>query len=311
VLWNSAAGWEAGEQQAQAVREILHEIDPQLGFSNIDKGQDIARQCKECLQKGTQVLIAAGGDGTINAVASAIVNTPVALGVIPAGTLNHFARDLHIAIDPLEAARQLRTAREVCVDVGSVNGRIFINNSVLGFYPVYRAAKDAYEPRGLGSNRLGRFFAALGGTLRVFWRLPHVTLHFVIDGQTHKMQTAFVLVANNEHELEEWRIGRRHSMQEGYLWIYVMGRCSRWALLRFFISFVFGKFSRQDAFEVFKTRELCIEARRQKISVGVDAEIVKLNTPLEYRSIPLGLRVIAPADYKSGAALEEETSCEK
>src|SRR3954451_19782261 len=138
VLWNVRSGWDEGEREAEAVRHVLAEVDPSLKFQKLDKGHDIVQQCKECLDSGSQVLVAAGGDGTINAVASALVNKPAALGVIPAGTLNHFARDLAIEIDPEKAARQLAEGHEITVDVGSVNGCIFINNSVLGIYPVYR-----------------------------------------------------------------------------------------------------------------------------------------------------------------------------
>jgi YegS/Rv2252/BmrU family lipid kinase len=297
VLWNVRSGWDEGEREAEAVRHVLAEVDPDLKFQKLDKGQDIAKQCKQCLDSGAQVLVAAGGDGTINAVASALVNKPAALGVIPAGTLNHFARDLAIEIDPEKAARQLREGHEITVDVGWVNGRIFINNSVLGIYPVYRAARESYEARGLGKTAVGRFFAVLGGILRVLWRVPHMAIRLEVNGQTRVMRTPFVLVANNEHELEQWRIGRRASLTEGRLWVYVMRKSSRWSLLRFFFSFILGRFSKEDAFEVFRVRELRIETKRKRIGVGVDGEIVHMQSPLKYRSLPQALRVIAPLNY--------------
>ena len=307
VLWNARAGWDEGEQEAEAVRQVLTEVDPDLKFQKLDKGHDIAQQCEKCLDSGSQVLVAAGGDGTINAVASALVHKPAALGVIPAGTLNHFARDLSIEIDPEKAARQLAEGREIAVDVGCVNDRIFINNSVLGIYPVYRAARESYEARGLGKTGVGRFLAVLGGILRVFWRVPHMAVRLVINGETRVMRTPFVLVANNEHELEEWRIGRRTSLSEGRLWVYVMRKSSRWSLLRFFFSFIFGRFSKKDAFEEFRVRELRIETKRKRIGVGVDGEIVHMQSPLEYRSLPKALRVIAPSNYSSDAEVQAES----
>ena len=299
VLWNVRSGWDEGEREAEAVRHVLAGMDPDLKFQKLDKGHDIGQQCKQCLDSGAQVLVAAGGDGTVNAVASALVNKPAALGVIPAGTLNHFARDLAIEIDPEAAARQLTQGHEITVDVGWVNGRIFINNSVLGIYPVYRAARESYEARGLGKTGVGRFLAVLGGILRVLWRVPHLAVRLEVNGQTHVMRTPFVLIANNEHELEEWHIGRRASLREGSLWVYVMQKSSRWALLRFFFSFIFGRFSKKDAFEEFRVREVRIETKRKRIGVGVDGEIVQMQSPLEYRSLPKALRVIAPSTYLS------------
>jgi diacylglycerol kinase family enzyme len=307
VLWNVRSGWDEGEREAEAVCHVLAEVDPNLKFQKLDKGHDIVQQCKDCLDSGSQVLVAAGGDGTINAVASVLINKPAALGVIPAGTLNHFARDLAIEIDPEKAARQFADGHEVMVDVGWVNGRIFVNNSVLGIYPVYRAAREAYEARGLGKTSIGRFLAVLGGILRVFWRVPHMAVRLVVNGQTRVMRTPFVLIANNEHELEEWRIGRRTSLSKGHLWVYVMRKSSRWSLLRFFVSFILGRFSKKDAFEEFRVRELRIETRRKRIGVGVDGEIVQMQSPLEYRSLPKSLRVIAPSNYLSDRETQAES----
>ncbi len=297
VLWNIRSGWDEGEREAEAVRNVLAEVDPDLKFRKLGKEHDIVQQCQQCLDSGSQVLVAAGGDGTVNAVASALVNKPAALGIIPAGTLNHFARDLAVEIDPEKAARQLTEGHEVAVDVGWVNGRIFVNNSVLGIYPVYRAARESYEARGLGKTSIGRFFAVLGGILRVFWRVPHIGVRLIANGQTRVVRTPFVLIANNEHELEEWRIGRRTSLSKGHLWVYIMRKSSRWSLLRFFFSFIFGRFSKKDAFEEFRVRELRIETKRKRIGVGIDGEIVQMQSPLEYRSLPKALRVIAPSNY--------------
>ena len=309
VLWNTGAGWDEGEKEAAIVKGVLSEVDPQLRFELIRKGDDFGKKCRDSVQRGTEILVAAGGDGTINAVAASAVDLGKTLGVIPAGTLNHFARDLEIALDSRSAAEQFRDGREIKVDVGWVNGRIFINNSVLGLYPVYRTARKALESHGLGSTRLGRFFAVRGGILQVFWRLPHITLRLVTSSDTtRRIRTPFVLIANNEHELEDWRIGHRTALNGGHLWIYVMRKCSRWAVLRYFTSFLFKRFSKDDAFEVFKVKELRIESRHKKIRVGVDGEVVRMATPLEYRLRPSALRVIAPASYLPGAATEEKDS---
>jgi diacylglycerol kinase family enzyme len=192
------------------------------------------------------------------------------------------------------------------VDVGWVNGHIFVNNSVLGIYPAYRATREAYEARGLGKTRAGKFLAVLGGILRVLWRVPHMAVRLEVNGQTRVMRTPFVLVANNEHELEEWRIGRRTSLKTGHLWVYVMRKSGRWSLLRFFINFIFGRFSKRDAFEEFRVRELSIETKRKRIRVGVDGEIVQMQSPLKYRSLPKSLRVIAPSNYLSDGEVAAE-----
>ncbi len=296
-MWNAKSGWAAADKQAAEVREVLTAIDPEPQFYRVDEGRKITDLARERIEAGSGIIIAAGGDGTMNAVASALLHQTSAMGVIPAGTLNHFARDLGIGLDPVEAARQFIDGREVVVDVGEVNGRIFINNSVLGVYPVYRVVRRALESRSLGSAALGRFFAVLGGILRVFWRLPHLRLRLETETAVRDVGSPFILIANNEHELEKGRIGKRGAMDQGHLWVYVMRRCSRWAILRYFFRYVAGRFTRREMFEEFKVKKVRIETGSGKrLGVGVDGEIVPMHSPLEYRSLPGALRVIVPND---------------
>jgi diacylglycerol kinase family enzyme len=296
ILWNSSSGWSDDEQQARQVQEILSKGGSTLLFERVRKGQDITAKTRRHIRGEPKVLVGAGGDGTINAVASAVVNTPNALGVIPSGTLNHFARDLAIPLTSEGAAETLVSGSEIQVDVGTVNDRLFLNNSVIGLYPVYRAAREAYERRGLGANRVTRFLAVLRGLIRVLWHLPRLQLDLTLeDGRRFKIRTAFVLIANNEHEVEQWNIGHRESLDQGHLWIYILKRSTRWSLAVFFVRFLLKRFSRHEAFEIFKARSLRVDTRTRHLKVGVDGEIVRLETPLEYRSLPRALRVIAPS----------------
>ena len=298
VLWNSAAGWSDSDEESQKVRDILSADGAEVTVRRMNKGEDIIGLTKQLVREGSTVLVAAGGDGTVNAVASGLVNTSAALGVIPAGTLNHFARDLSVPLDLEGAALTVREGREIVVDVGCVNDRIFINNSVLGLFPVYRSARQALERHGLSKSRVGQFLSFSLALLRVIWRFPHVTLQFTTQaGEKRTVKTPFVLVGNNEHELEKWNIGHRETLSEGRLWIYVMRRCSRWAAVKYLVQFLFKRFSLRNAFDVFRAREIRVAGKSKTIRVGVDGEVVRMNTPLIYRSLPGSLRVIAPADY--------------
>ena len=298
VIWNSASGWKDSAEQAKRVQTILSHAGAEVSVHRLTKGEDITETSRRFIKEGAEVLVAAGGDGTVNAVAAALVNSHAALAVIPAGTLNHFARDLTVPLDLDGAAECASSGHEIETDVGCVNDRIFINNSVLGMYPIYRAAREAYERRGLTGNRFLTFLAVARALARVLWNLPHLTLQLTIEsGNTIRVQTPFVLLANNEHEVENWNIGHRKAINQGHLWVYVMKRCSRWAMLRYLASFLMKRFSRKDAFDVYRVRELTVDSKGDHLRVGVDGEIIKMQTPLVYRSIPLSLRVIAPATY--------------
>ncbi len=120
LLWNDASGWDAKGEQRKSVESTLTTSHLDLTVKRVEHGRNLRALSKSIVEAGTDVLVAAGGDGTINAAASALIHQPTTLGVIPAGTLNHFARDLHIPIDPAEAARVLLTSGIIQVDAGEV-----------------------------------------------------------------------------------------------------------------------------------------------------------------------------------------------
>ncbi|HEX4167817.1 MAG TPA: diacylglycerol kinase family protein [Bryobacteraceae bacterium] len=260
---------------------------------------DIQKESNAVVASGAHVLIAAGGDGTINAAASALLHEPTALGVIPAGTLNHFARDLEISLEPEEAAQVLVDGRIVHVDAAAVNGRVFINNSVLGLFPNYRVAREAWERHGFGSTRVGRFVAAVAAVLKIFWRLPHLTVSFDLEERRRTFRTPFVLVGNNEHRMEGLALGKRIRLDAGALWVYVLRPCSRWRLLRMIFGLITGRAPREDVFEVFRASHVTIDSQRRRIGVGIDGEMVRMHTPLHYECLPGALRVVVPASYPS------------
>jgi diacylglycerol kinase family enzyme len=299
VLWNASSGWDEKTEAAETVRQILSEEGRTVEMRRVEQGLDLCGESGQIAGSGTDVLVAAGGDGTLNAAASALIHQPTALGVLPAGTLNHFARDLDIPLELSEAAHLLVSGRVARVDAASVNGRVFINNSVLGLFPNYRAIKESWERRGFGRGRVRRWIAMLAGMLGVFWRLPSVFVRLEVGGQTRQFRTPFVLVANNEHQMEGFALGRRSSLNEGRLWVYIMRPRGRWKLLRMIAGLLLGRTPRRSLFEIYKASELTIESKRRRIGVGVDGEIVKMTSPLEFRSLPGALRVIVPPSYQA------------
>src|SRR5207248_7266555 len=114
----------------------------------IEKGSDPKDVARGALARGAKTLVAVGGDGTIGAVASVLLDSEAILGVLPTGTLNHFARDLQIPLDIEDAARVLANGVVAKIDVGEVNGRAFVNNSSLGIYPQMVAWRAEYRRKG-------------------------------------------------------------------------------------------------------------------------------------------------------------------
>ena len=235
------------------------------------------------------MIVAGGGDGTLSAVASGVAGTETVFGVLPVGTLNHFARDLGLPLDMEQSAHIICRGNTDYVDVAEVNGKTFLNNSILGLYPIFRFLRAEEERRGLPAK-----LALVLGTLRVIWRYPFLKLRFLVRGQEIARKTPYVLVANNRHAMEGWNLGKRESLHEGKLWIYVMKPQSRWSLLRMLLRLVLGKFRAADHFDIFSAEELWVEARSGRMGVALDGEVHVMQTPLHYRVLPRSLRVFVP-----------------
>jgi YegS/Rv2252/BmrU family lipid kinase len=290
IFVNSSSGWEAREDAPQRLRELFTSRGWDTEVHSVSKGTNITELAQCAIDEGCGVVVAGGGDGTLNAVASALAGTDTSFGVLPVGTLNHFARDLNIPLDLDAAADVVLTGRPTRVDVGDVNGRVFLNNAIIGLYPEYRFIKDRQERRGRH-----RWLAFLSAAAAIFRRYPFLAVRMTVDGCTQLRRTPYILVANNQHAMQGYQLGTRHSLSEGKLWIYVMKRQSRWGLIRMVLNLMLGRFSAEQDFEIFEAAEAWVETRRKRrLGVSLDGEIALMDTPLHFRSLPGSLNVIVP-----------------
>src|SRR3712207_2666906 len=136
VILNRAAGTSAKTEAIDArVREAFAAAGAEAQIEHPSERQDLSAVIERAARGDGEVVVAGGGDGTVSAVASALAGSGKTLGVLPLGTLNHFAKDLAIPLDLGAAVETIVRGRVAEVDVGEVNGRVFINNSSLGLYP--------------------------------------------------------------------------------------------------------------------------------------------------------------------------------
>jgi diacylglycerol kinase family enzyme len=245
---------------------------------------------RAALADGAELVVAGGGDGTINAVASVLVGSGVAFGVLPLGTLNHFAKDLGIPLELDAAVRNLASGRRRQVDVGEVNDRIFLNNSSLGLYP------DMVRDREKQQRRLGRgkWLAALWASLAALRRYPFLSLRVSVDGARLARRTPFVFIGNNEYTMQGLAIGARARLDGATLSVYVAQRPGRFGLLRFAWRALCGRLAQERDFDVLLSDQLEIDTRRRHLRVATDGEVTVMKTPLRYRIRPGALTVIVP-----------------
>jgi diacylglycerol kinase family enzyme len=251
--------------------------------------KEMTRGAAIAVRDGHRLIVAGGGDGTISSVASALVHTEAALGILPLGTFNHFARDLGIPLDVEAAVRVITAGKVAQVDVGEVNGRTFINNSSVGLYPRIVLGRQ-HEQRG-GHTKWAAFFLA---TWRVLRRFPHLQIKLATGGTEIVQSTAFAFIGNNQYEIEGPKIGTRRTLNAGELFCYVAHATTRWQLLRLVLDALSGRLRRSQALDVLHGKEAWIAARRRRLRVALDGEVAMLPTPLHFRIRPGALRVIVP-----------------
>jgi YegS/Rv2252/BmrU family lipid kinase len=291
LIVNAGAGAGAARDAAEAAVDMLSAAGIETRKVLAAPGADLRETTLALLRDRPAAVIAAGGDGTINAVASALADSGTPLGVLPLGTLNHFAKDLGIPIDVTEAAHTIGTGDTIDVDVGEVNGRVFLNNSSLGLYPHIVRNREKQQRR-LGR---GKWPALLWATLTTLRRRPFLNVRLSTDETTRRCTTSFVFIGNNVYTMEGFNIGQRERLDAGQLSLYLTRRCSRFRLVTLAVRALFGRLHQADDFEATTAESIVIETRHKRLHVATDGEVNVLDTPLEYRIRPRALRVLVPA----------------
>ena len=254
------------------------------------RGDDISALAARALGEKHEPVVAGGGDGTVNAVAGRLAGADVALGVLPMGTLNHFARDAGVPRSLEAAVRNLFTGQVRRVDVGEVNGRVFVNNSGVGFYPHFVRQREELERR--GRPKRVAFALALQAVVRRYLRL-RIEAHM---GRAEALErvTPFLFVGNNRYQTSGLEIGRRARLDSGRLWICTAPRAGRLDPLRAALRTVVGG-EPDPALDVFEAREISVDPKTPRVNVSTDGEVSIMDAPLRFRARPLALKVILPA----------------
>lgn len=292
VLLNGAAGTlaaKAGQTGAEAVAEALAQAGIDADIRTV-AGTDLRTEAEAAVRAQCDVLIVGGGDGTLSTVAGVLIDTPLPLGVLPLGTLNHFAKDLGIPADLAGAVAVIAAGHVGSVDVGEVNGRIFINNSSLGLYPHMVRDREAQQSRHGSSKWVAMVFAMF----KIFRRFPLLKVRLTTDTDSVVRQAPLVFVGNNCYQLDLFNIGSRACLNRGELSLYVANAQTRWGIMKLSIRAMFGLLKQSRDFEAFCLSSCLIETRRRQLHVAVDGEVIQLASPLQYQVRPAALRVCVP-----------------
>ena len=291
VLINASGG--TAKAKGQALEAELRAAFAEAGLEialELLAGDEIAAGAERLA--GAPVMVVGGGDGTLGCAAGVLAGTGTALGILPLGTRNHLAGELGIPADLPGAARVIAAGARRRIDLARVNGRSFLNNASVGFYPAMIRFRDAGGVP--GGARLKKL-AAVPAAISALKRMRHHRLRLRVHGREQEVVTPMLFVGNNRYRLEAGHVGERTALDDGCLSVFAIRSRHRLALLGFAARAMLGRADpERDFAAVAETPELLVSGRSRALSVAIDGEFAQLAMPLRFTVEPRALEVIAP-----------------
>lgn len=265
-----------------------------------DDGRSIAQRIEAAIGRpGADAVVVGGGDGTIACAAQRLAGTGMALGLLPLGTMNLLAKDLGVPTVIGQAVANLAQGSVREIDVGEVNGRVFLIKSVLGMPAKMARHRESKRGAMTLAHRIG-FMVAI---LRHLYRCPPRSVALDIDGQRRRIRTRALAVVNNDYGEGFGQLFMRSSVDRGRLTVYVARNLSAWRMLRMGVGMAIGSWRNTPGLERYETDGLTIASPRRTLRVMNDGEVHLLTPPLIYSMRPKALRVIVPRPSAAPTAI--------
>ncbi len=252
---------------------------------------DPAATAAAAAREGFGVVVAAGGDGTVAGVAHALAGTASALAVLPFGTFNYFARGLGMPEDPALAAQAILQGRRHAIKVGTMNGRVFLNNVSIGLYPAILEEREAAYAR-FGRYRFLAHLASLRTILR--FQRPH-RMRLTLDGTTQLIRSPMLFVARSAYQLDQFGLDGAEAISDDRFALFLAHQQTRAGFLRLAIRLVRKRVDHGRDVLVSMPERIKVEIpRRQLVPVALDGEKLQMRLPLVIELAPDRLNVILP-----------------
>ena len=305
VVLNAGSGHAETELRCSTIRDVLAEAGRTCHLEIVrDAAQlgEIARRMAQEAKRTGGVLVAAGGDGTINTVAHQAVLQGCVFGVLPQGTFNYFGRTHGIPEDLAEAVRSLLTSTVQPVQVGMVNDRIFLVNASVGLYPALLEAREQ-DKRQYGRSRVVAILSALKTALG---RHRPLRIALETEGHVRKLRTATLFVGNNRLQMEQ--VGMEpltEAVEDGELAAIAPRRVGKLGMLGLLLRGALGRLGEAPNVVAFSFKRLTVKharlSPRRTVKVATDGEVTRMPMPLEFRVLEGRLALLKPAG-QSGAS---------
>ena len=287
---NGGAAAKMGDMVAGVLEKAFAQAGATVRVAALD-GKQIPEAIKAVARSGR--VIVAGGDGTAAGAAQILAGSDTELGLLPLGTLNHLARDIGIPVDLGEAAEVAANGQPVAIDVGEVNGQVFVNNASIGLYPLMVRKREGLRR----AKGWPKWLSTLPAAFAALERLPHHRLRLDWGKGERAIVTPLLFVGNNVYSLDRGEVGKRNTLTDGKLSLYAVARRRRAALIWFAMRALVGRAERSLDFETLGECEtLTISSSSGSIEIALDGELRRMDSPLEFRIRAGALTVIAPGE---------------
>jgi len=312
---NAAAGSSDADTKRDVIETALRAAGRRgdLLFSRPSELAQVAQQAATRAIATRTAVVAVGGDGTLNTVAQAAHALGCAMGVVPRGTFNYFARTHGIPADPAEAARLLLGWTPLPVQVAAVNDRVFLVNASLGLYPDLLEDREAYKAR-FGRSRWVAFWAASATLLRAQRRLR---LHIEQGAVVRDVRALTLFVGNNRLQLEQFGVqpqvhaesGPVRRSEEGRVTAVMLRPIGTLSMIRLMLHGAMGTLGEAQSVERFEFEYMVVRPTlapgRRGVKVAFDGEVTRMRAPLEFRVLasPLYLLMPRPLDTATDTAI--------
>ncbi len=291
VILNAKSGSQKAEEAHNAIERVLSQSGRPYRIT-VPAKNELGKVVKEKAASECEVLVAAGGDGTICCVAEAALKSGKTLGVIPLGTFNYFAKNLGISLEPDKATEVLLGDHTVRASVLDLDGRLILNNTSIGIHPaVLLKRRQMY--RRWGRNQLSAYVSVI---MMAFQPPPRLRVKLALSEGEVARETPLVMVCSNAFQMEAFGLAGKECLAEGKFALYVARMAGPATIFKHGVRTMLRKLRPEIDYEVICTSDVTIETHRRRFRAAVDGELEELKSPLRFRVKSEALCVLAPEE---------------
>jgi diacylglycerol kinase family enzyme len=296
LVLNPGSGHVDADATRAAIAAVFEPAGRAFEIVPIDDPTRIAQIAQRAVERAREiggVVVALGGDGTLNAVAQAVLGSGLAFGVVPQGTFNYFGRTHGIPQEREAALRALLRAKPRAVQVGRVNERLFLVNASLGLYPKLLQDREAWKQQ-YGRSR---FVALIAGLATLARERRQLTLRIDEGNETRVLRTPTLFVGNNALQLDQVGVAEADAVarNRGRLAAILVKPVSSLRMLWLAMRGALGRLGETDQVTTFEFRRIVVDpVGKRRITVATDGEITRMRTPLTFEVAPEPLMLMLP-----------------